>query len=127
VATTTQSDRGVDRARYNQLKQLLSRQGTAFRSGMWALREGRPSGVMNLEERASDAEGEGVAFSLMEMTARTVQGIETALRRLDAGELASCDDCGCAIAEARLRAVPFASRCVACQEEQDSGRPPARP
>jgi DnaK suppressor protein len=46
-----------------------------------------------------------------------------ALSRLDAGEYGSCIDCGVEIPAARLRAQPFASRCVACQDraERTSG------
>ncbi len=39
--------------------------------------------------------------------------------------LAECEECGAAIPEARRRAVPGVTRCVACQEAAESGAAPA--
>ena len=46
--------------------------------------------------------------------------IAAALRRLDAGEDGDCDECGEAIARARLEVDPAASLCVKCAEIQES-------
>ncbi len=46
--------------------------------------------------------------------------IAAALRRLDDGEYGDCDECGEAIARARLLVDPAASLCVACAEIQES-------
>ena len=62
------------------------------------------------------------ASSVLELTSRTVQGIETALHRLDAGEFGTCSDCRCRISDTRLRALPFAARCLACQESATASR-----
>jgi len=86
------------------------------------LRDGLPtwmSGVMDVEEHSLDAEGRGIGFSVLELTYRTVQGIETALQRLEAGEFGTCSECRCRIGDARLRALPFAALCRACQETHD--------
>lgn len=77
------------------------------------------TGVLDLEEQALDAEEQGIGFSLLELTSRTVHRIETALQRLEAGQLGTCSDCRCRISDARLRALPFAARCLACQERHD--------
>ncbi len=74
---------------------------------------------MDFEEHSLDAEEQGVGFSVLELTSRTVQGIETALQRLEAGEFGTCSDCRCGIGDARLRALPFAALCLACQERHD--------
>jgi DnaK suppressor protein len=42
--------------------------------------------------------------------------IEAALARIDSEEYGTCRDCGNPIAGARLDAIPWAVRCVACQE-----------
>lgn len=87
------------------------------------LRDGRPtwmSGVMDDEEHSLDAEGRGVGFSVLELTSRTVQGIEAALQRLEAGVFGTCFDCRGRISRARLRALPFAAACLACQQGQDT-------
>lgn len=48
---------------------------------------------------------------------------EAALARLEAGTYGECTSCGESIAPARLRASPFAARCLACQarSERSSG------
>jgi RNA polymerase-binding transcription factor DksA len=74
---------------------------------------------LDCEEQALDAEEQGIGFSVLELTSRTVHGIETALRRLAAGQLGTCSDCRCRISDARLRALPFAALCLACQERHD--------
>lgn len=45
--------------------------------------------------------------------------LEAALARLDDGEYGLCADCEEPLPAARLRAVPTASRCVACQGAQE--------
>ena len=119
MATLFHRIRTADRARHEKLEQLLSLQGTVLRNRKQTLRESQPSGVMDFEERSLDAEQERVGLSLLELTSQTVQGIETALQRLEAGGFGTCSDCGCRIGDARLRALPFAFLCLACQEKHD--------
>jgi RNA polymerase-binding transcription factor DksA len=45
---------------------------------------------------------------------RTIEEIDAALARIDAGTYGSCDRCGAAIPEERLELRPFAGRCVRC-------------
>lgn len=54
-----------------------------------------------------------------------VARIDDALMRLDAGKYGSCLECAREISEQRLRALPFAVRCQACEErrEQDGSQP----
>jgi DnaK suppressor protein len=77
------------------------------------------SGVMDFEERSLDAEEQGVGFSVLALTSRAVQGLETALRRLEKGAFGMCSDCWCAISDTRLGAQPFAVLCLTCQEKDD--------
>ena len=48
-----------------------------------------------------------------------LRAIEEALLRIDEGTFGSCEDCGEEISVGRLNAVPFALRCVECQETQE--------
>ena len=123
MATRIRRFRTADRARHAKLGQLLSQQGTILRNRRQVLRDGLPtemSGVMDVEECSLDAEEQAVGFSLLDLTSRTVQGIETALQRLKAGAFGTCSDCRCGISDARLRALPFASLCLACQATHDA-------
>ena len=49
----------------------------------------------------------------------TLRAIEEALLRIDEGTYGTCEDCGEEISVGRLNAVPFALRCVECQEMQE--------
>lgn len=42
--------------------------------------------------------------------------IDAAISRLDAGTFGTCSDCGVEIPPARLEALPYARRCIGCQE-----------
>jgi len=45
--------------------------------------------------------------------------VNQALARLDAGEYGLCTDCEEPIAEARLKALPYATLCIQCAEEAE--------
>jgi hypothetical protein len=47
---------------------------------------------------------------------RTIEDIDAALDRIDAGSYGSCVHCGSAIPVERLELRPFAAGCVSCQE-----------
>ena len=75
-----------------------------------------------------DAEGfevdiqDDIGFALIQLKTETLAQIDTALRRLEEGHYGNCFDCGDEIAEARLRALPFALRCRDCEQGRESGR-----
>jgi DnaK suppressor protein len=62
---------------------------------------------------------EEIAFALLQMKAETLNRIDAALGRLEEGTYGNCFDCGDEIAEARLRAVPFAVRCKDCEAARE--------
>ena len=61
---------------------------------------------------------------LIQMRAVTLARIGEVLVKLDAGEYGVCRTCAGQIAERRLRALPFAVRCRACEDrlERESAR-----
>jgi RNA polymerase-binding transcription factor DksA len=122
MATMIQRIRGVAQSRHAKLEKLLSAQDAAIRNRKQLIRDSLPteaSGVLDTEERSLDAEELGVGLSVLELTSRAAQGIETALKRLEAGKLGTCSECQCRISAARLRAQPFAALCLVCQEKHD--------
>jgi DnaK suppressor protein len=58
-------------------------------------------------------------ISLLEMRNKMRQQIDEALAKLEEGTYGRCADCKVEISEKRLRTVPFARRCVACQEREE--------
>lgn len=59
-------------------------------------------------------------FALLAMQSRMLRGIDLALERVRQGEGAECSECGTGISAARLRALPFATRCRDCQEQLEA-------
>jgi RNA polymerase-binding protein DksA len=69
--------------------------------------------MMHDEEMTVDVVGRRV---------RQLAAINRALEDIDAGRYGICQDCGEAIVKARLRAMPFTTRCVRCQGELEGFR-----
>ena len=63
---------------------------------------------------AERGEVEALAGSLQE----TLQDIDDALSKLDAGSYGKCENCGEPIAEARLDAMPMARFCIKCASQR---------
>jgi DnaK suppressor protein len=79
----------------------------------------RPKEVLDVLEH-SDADRSGdIEFALLQMRAETLKRIDEALVRLAAGKYGSCFECEGEISEPRLRALPFAVRCQACEKRRE--------
>jgi DnaK suppressor protein len=60
-------------------------------------------------------------YSLTDTERTTLQQIDQALLRIAEGTYGLCLNCGIAMAEKRLNAVPWAPHCVDCQELAEKG------
>jgi len=117
-------------ARYAELKQMLvSRQRTLLEELHGRIRNVRDEGPR--QDHAAIALGDSevdiqddLEFVLIEMKSEMANKIEAALARLEEGSYGLCFECGEPIAQTRLRALPFAVRCQACEErrEQEHGQ-----
>jgi DnaK suppressor protein len=77
------------------------------------------AGVLDAAE-SSDADiQEDIELALIQMKAETLNRIDEALARLEAGTFGFCTECGQEISERRLRALPFALRCKDCEEARE--------
>lgn len=56
-------------------------------------------------------------FGLLARAQEVVRQIDDALKRMDEGTYGTCRRCGAKIDEERLAALPYASRCVSCEQE----------
>lgn len=59
------------------------------------------------------------AITLLERDSRLLREIDAALRRMKDGDFGRCAMCGKDIGLRRLRAIPWATYCVACQDQVD--------
>lgn len=73
----------------------------------------------NLLDAAIDSSTRDLAFQMASTGFNEVQSIDRALRRIDEGSYGLCSECGDPIAEARLKALPFAELCLKCQADYE--------
>lgn len=67
-------------------------------------------------EQAQERENDEVVDAIGNETAQSIRVIQQALERIESGTYGLCDSCGKEIGQARLQAVPEATRCVACAQ-----------
>ena len=113
----------TDHERYQVLKSMLEDRRREIQDKLRSLRETLPTDattVKDAEEQSVDDFVQEMDFAIMEMKAESLGKIDEAIRRLEAGVYGVCAECGAEIAEPRLKALPFATLCVACQEREES-------
>jgi DnaK suppressor protein len=75
--------------------------------------------LADMEDLASDTLDESTAYHIIEIEQAELAQIEKALSLIDEGEYGKCEECGDPIAIERLKALPFATTCVACKRDQE--------
>jgi DnaK suppressor protein len=81
------------------------------------------TGDRNVLDEAESSEvdiQDDIGFALLQLKAETLKKIDTALRRIAEGDYGECFECGGEIAQARLRALPFAVRCRDCEAVREA-------
>jgi len=63
---------------------------------------------------ASDLADEEIDMGLAEAATVRLTAIDRALRRIESGQFGTCERCGTDIDLHRLRALPWAARCITC-------------
>jgi DnaK suppressor protein len=113
-------------SRYEELKRMLEgRQRELVAEVQGKIRGVRADGaekpheVMDQGETSEVDIQEDIELALIQMKAETLNKINEALARLEDGRYGMCFECGDEIAEARLRALPFAVRCKDCEEARE--------
>jgi len=84
-------------------------------------REGNPLDP-DWQEQAITRQNDEVLDGLDAEGQQEIKAIQAALNRLDSGEYGTCITCGKPIAPARLEALPYAVRCIACAAKAESER-----
>ena len=118
----------INSERYDELKGMLEeRRREILGEVQGRMRDVRAEGASASERGVVDAAEtsesdiqDDIEFALIQMKSETLNKINEAIRRLDEGTYGNCFECGDEIAHARLRALPFAVRCIECEEARET-------
>lgn len=81
----------------------------------------------HMADHGTDNFDRELALNLASGRQESLYDIEDAIRRIDEGTYGVCESCGGPIEHPRLKALPFAKKCVACQNASERGRTRYRP
>ncbi|KQW42458.1 MULTISPECIES: TraR/DksA family transcriptional regulator [unclassified Roseateles] len=107
------------------LRQLLLHRQTELRAEVHAAqlaRQAEPDGspeVSDLKDGAERLQRQQTEDFQAARDLQEFQDVDDALGRLDAGTYGDCADCGEAIADSRLRVLPFVRLCAGCQAARE--------
>ena len=77
---------------------------------------------IHMADIGSDNFEQEFTLSLMENDGGTLALIETSLERIEEGTYGQCEECGVKIPKTRLNAIPYATLCFRCAEQQEQNR-----
>src|SRR5687768_1168837 len=125
--TTGKQNASMNEGRYSDLKRMLDERRKEIMSEVQGrIRDqreadawGKVHEVFDAGESSDTDIQEDIEFALIQMKAETLTKINEALTRLEDGHYGNCFECGDEIAEARLRALPFAVRCKDCEAARE--------
>jgi DnaK suppressor protein len=111
-------------SRHAELKTMLDARRQALQEQVQqrlrALRDTASADTPRLAtDLANDPMPGELDVALVEMQSQMLSHINAAIARLNEGDYGLCHDCTEEIPENRLRALPFAVRCRACQESEE--------
>lgn len=75
--------------------------------------------IADLEEMGTDGADTDQLCALVDLNSSNIDQIDSALKKLDAGNYGICETCQEPIASARLEFLPFAALCVGCQQKKE--------
>ena len=117
------------RDRYAELQTMLEQRRADLLAEMQEkMRHVRTAGgeARSRDPEAADIDHEDIDLTLIQLKSETLTKIEVALQKLEKGTYGGCSGCGRPIAASRLRALPFATRCLECEETREAATTDAR-
>lgn len=78
--------------------------------------------TLHMADVATDAYDREFSLGLASNDRDAIIQINDALKRIDEGKFGSCQKCSKPIAKTRLKALPFTSFCLKCQQAQEKLR-----
>jgi RNA polymerase-binding transcription factor len=79
----------------------------------------RENAVLDMEDMSLRDSTGAQQIALLESRTKQRNQLDEALRRLREGTYGICEDCTIPISQGRLRALPFARRCLECQQQAE--------
>jgi DnaK suppressor protein len=116
----------MTKSELNSFRRALERRQTELRNGnrdREALAIVASADELDRIQHSSDLDS---AMGALERNSDGLREVRIALRSLDTGTFGICAGCEEPIHPKRLAVVPWASRCVVCQEAADRGQAPPR-
>ena len=82
---------------------------------------GHAGNLSNLPMHPADTSTDGLEgeLQLIHNEEHILENIESALQRIEDGTYGRWEDCDSTIAEARLKALPYTTRCIECARKQE--------
>jgi DnaK suppressor protein len=84
-------------------------------------KEADEEGAQDIADKATNSYTKEFLFSLSNSEREMLQDVDEALVRLDNRSYGVCVVCEDEMDKKRLEAVPWAKRCIECQEKQEQG------
>jgi DnaK suppressor protein len=84
-------------------------------------KEADGEGAQDIADKASNSYTKEFLFSLSNTERDLLQLVDEALARIDGRRFGVCVVCEDEMDRKRLEAVPWAKRCISCQEKQEQG------
>lgn len=75
--------------------------------------------TVHMADMAADTYDREVSMNIVSNEQEILYQIDDALKRLDDGSFGTCQQCNQVIGMSRLKAVPYASMCIACQRTKE--------
>ena len=75
--------------------------------------------TVHMADMAADTYDRELSMNIASSEQELLYQIDDALKRLDDGSYGICQQCNQPIAMSRLKAVPYASLCIACQRSKE--------
>lgn len=102
------------------LAQILSVEKENLRTSQKDASGDLSSYTIHMADVATDSYDREFSLSRASVEQKIVYEIDEALKRIEEGEYGLCLTCGKQIAKNRLKAVPYAKYCIACQSDEES-------
>jgi RNA polymerase-binding protein DksA len=75
----------------------------------------------HIADAASNTLNREIDTTLEENSEHVLKSIDEALQRIEDGSFGICTRCGTSIAEERLEAMPYATKCIECKRLEERG------